>query len=252
MTQQTAAEYAPTIVSPPQYTQFENEGYFVLEDFFTEAEIDEITTSIDNFALLHEEKMQKEGAQGISRPGEISFTSHLARRDPAIAAFCKHPRMVRLVTELIGPDVRLYWDQSVYKQPETPREFPWHQDNGYTPVLPEQYYTCWLALTDATLENGCIWLLPGSHLHGTLSHEDSPIGRVGYFGDETGIPVPLKKGSMAVFSSLTLHKSGPNLSDGARKAYIMQYIPAEARNGETGVPFTDRMWVARDGEAVIE
>src|SRR5437016_28203 len=163
--------------------------------------------------------------------------------------FCRSPRMVQLVTELIGPDVRLYWDQSVYKQPETAREFPWHQDNGYTPVEPEQYYTCWLALSDATVENGCVWIQPGSHRNGTLRHEDSPIGRVGYRGPETGIPVPLTAGSMVVFSSLLLHRSGPNVSDATRKAYVIQYIPDGARNGRTGEVFDDRMRVARGGKA---
>jgi phytanoyl-CoA hydroxylase len=237
------------IVTAEMRQQFEGKGYFILEGFFTGKEIDGVASAIDHFAASHEKKMREEGAQGISRPGEISFTAHLAERDPAIAAFCRHQKMVALTTELIGPDVRLYWDQSVYKQPETPREFPWHQDNGYTPVEPEQYYTCWLALNDATLENGCIWVLPGSHKQGTLPHSDSPIGRVGYTGEDQGIPVPVSKGSMIVFSSLLLHKSGPNISSGTRKAYIIQYIPSHARNGATGVPFEDRMWVAKAGAA---
>lgn len=238
------------IVTPERRERFEQEGLFVLEAFFTEEEIDAVTARIDAHALRHEEALRARGAQGISRAGEISFTAFLAENDPALAAFCKHPKMVALTTELIGPDVRLYWNQSVYKQPETPREFPWHQDNGYTPVEPDQYYTCWLALTDATIENGCIWVLPGSHRQGPVPHEDSPIGKVGYRGPDPGVPVPLKRGSMAVFSSLLLHRSGPNLSRGPRKAYVMQYIPAHARNGVTKAPFDDRMWVARGGVAV--
>jgi len=238
------------IVTPERREQFVMEGYFVLESFFTEEEIDAVTAAIDVHAVTHDERLREQGAQGISRAGEIAFTAHLAEKDPAIAAFCRHPKMVALTTELIGPDVRLYWNQSVYKQPETPREFPWHQDNGYTPVEPAQYYTCWLALTDATIENGCVWLLPGSHRQGPVPHEDSPLGKVGYRGPDTGLPLPLKKGSMAVFSSLALHRSGPNLSSSTRKAFIMQYIPAHARNGVTQEPFTDRMWVARDGAAV--
>ena len=236
-------------ITPKQREQFERDGYFILESFFTDAEIEDITAAIDVHARQTEEVLREKGTIGISRPGEIAFTAHLAERDAAIAAFCCHPKMVALTTELIGPDVRLYWNQSVYKAPETPREFPWHQDNGYTPVEPEQYYTCWLALTDATIENGCVWILPGSHKQGTLPHVDSPIGKVGYQGPDTGIPVPLKKGSMVVFSSLMLHRSGPNLSDGSRKAFIMQYIPAHARNGATKVAFDDRMWVAKNGEA---
>jgi phytanoyl-CoA hydroxylase len=238
------------IVSPTMYQQFQDQGYFILDSFFSSEELATITPLIDRYVQQYEEELRKTGPQGISRPGEISFKAFLAENDPEIAAFCKQPKMVALVTELIGPDVRLYWNQAVYKQPETLREFPWHQDNGYTPLEPEQYYTCWLALSDATIENGCIWVLPGTHKQGTLPHADSPIGRVGYNGPDSGIPVPLKRGSMAVFSSLLLHRSGPNLSHETRKAYIIQYIPAHARNGRTGEPFTDRMWVARDGVGV--
>jgi ectoine hydroxylase-related dioxygenase (phytanoyl-CoA dioxygenase family) len=71
---------------------------------------------------------------------------------------------------------------------------------------------------------------------------------VGYRGPDAGIPLPLKKGDMAVFSSLLLHRSGPNLTQGVRKAYVVQYIPAHARNGTTGAPFDDRLWVTRSGE----
>lgn len=234
------------IVTPQRREQFERDGYFVLTDYFSPEEVAAITCAIDRHALQHEDRLRESGAQGISRPGEISFTAFLAESDPEIAAFCLQLRMADLMRELIGPDVRLYWNQSVYKQPETPREFPWHQDNGYTPVEPAQYYTCWLALTEATVENGCIWLLPGSHRQGPVPHTDSPIGRVGYTGPDPGIPVPLRPGSMAVFSSLTLHRSGPNLSQGTRKAYIMQYIPAYTRNGVTGEPYSDRMWVVRE------
>ena len=46
--------------------------------------------------------------------------------------------------------MRLYWDQAVYKKPDTAASFPWHQDNGYAYVEPQQYLTCWIALTDAT------------------------------------------------------------------------------------------------------
>lgn len=235
------------VVTPDRRDQFDTQGYFILASFFSPAEIHEVATSIDSFAGEHERRLKDAGTEGISRPGEIAFTAHLAARDAGIFAFCASRKMVQLTTELIGPDVRLYWDQSVYKQPETPREFPWHQDNGYTPVEPAQYYTCWLALTDATLENGCIHVLPGSHKRGPITHTDSALGRVGYDGPDPGIPVPLRSGSMVVFSSLLLHRSGPNLSGETRKAYIMQYIPGHARSGVTGIPFDDRPWVARDG-----
>ncbi len=238
------------IVTSEMRAQFDREGFFILEDFFSPEEIREITDAIDSHSEKHERELAAVGTQGISRAGQISFTSHLAERDERIAAFCRHPKLVALTRELIGPNVRLYWNQSVYKQPETPKEFPWHQDNGYTPVEPEQYYTCWLALTDSTVENGCVWVLPRSHKNGTLPHQDSPIGKVGYRGPDPGIPVPLKGGSMVVFSSLLLHRSGPNVSHGPRKAYVIQYCQDPTCLVKTGELVDDRLWIVRNGQPV--
>lgn len=237
-----------SIVTPEQKAQFEADGCFILPDFFTPAEMDALAADIERHTQRHNARLREVGSQGISRPDEIQFTAHLAEQDEAICAFATQHRMAQLAVDILGTDVWLYWNQSVIKHPETPREFPWHQDNGYTPVIPEQYLTCWLAVSDATLENGCIWVRPGSHKNGTLPHVPSPIGQVGYDGPDPGVPVPLRQGSLAVFSSLLLHKSGPNrTASDVRKAYIMQYCVAHTRSGRTGQEFTDKLWVARAG-----
>src|SRR5205807_6933505 len=106
----------------------------------------------------------------ISEAGAITFTTHIVARSPAARSFAANPVIVGLCADLVGPDVNLYWDQAVYKKPEKPRRFPWHQDNGYTYVEPQQYLTCWVALTDATVDNGCPWVVPGAHRRGTLRH----------------------------------------------------------------------------------
>jgi ectoine hydroxylase-related dioxygenase (phytanoyl-CoA dioxygenase family) len=236
------------MVTEIQREQFRRDGYFILDGIFNQQEIDELEQHIDRFVEAHERELQAKGASGISRPNEISFTWNLTAQDPVIQSFATQQRFVDLTKDLLGNEVSLYWDQSVYKKPETPREFPWHQDNGYVPVKPEEYLTCWLALEDATVENGCIWVLPGSHQQGLVEHKDTPIGKQGYLGEDEGTAVPLKKGSMVVFSSLLLHRSGPNLSNTTRKAYILQYTPADARHGETGEPF-NRLLVVHEGQA---
>ncbi len=127
--------------------------------------------------------------------------------------------------------MRLYWDQAVYKKPGTEAPFPWHQDNGYTYVEPQHYLTCWVALTDATPENGCPWVLPGLHRRGTLAHRTSELGFV-CVEDPEGLQVaaPVGKGGIVVFSSLTPHATGANRGDGVRKAYIVQFAPDGARS----------------------
>jgi ectoine hydroxylase-related dioxygenase (phytanoyl-CoA dioxygenase family) len=164
----------------------------------------------------------------IARAGEITFTTHLVTRSAALRAFTCSPLLADVCADLIGPDVRLYWDQAVYKKPGTASPFPWHQDNGYAFVEPQQYLTCWVALTDATEDNGCPWVVPGLHHMGTLAHEHSDIGFVCLHDPDGAVPVPVSAGGMVVFSSLTPHSTGPNRSGAVRKAYIVQFAPSGA------------------------
>jgi ectoine hydroxylase-related dioxygenase (phytanoyl-CoA dioxygenase family) len=87
-----------------------------------------------------------------------------------------------------------------------------------------------VALTDATEENGCPWVVPGLHRSGTLAHEYSDIGFVCLRdpAEAVAVAVSARAGSIVVFSSLTPHSTGPNRTDRTRKAYIVQYAPAGA------------------------
>ena len=166
----------------------------------------------------------------LHRPGRRDHLHHPPGAAVAGAARVHRARalLTDVCADLIGPDVRLYWDQAVYKKPGTESPFPWHQDNGYAFVEPQQYLTCWVALTDATEENGCPWVVPGLHRRGTLAHEYSDIGFVCLRDPADAVAVPARAGSIVVFSSLTPHSTGPNRTDAVRKAYIVQYAPAGA------------------------
>jgi ectoine hydroxylase-related dioxygenase (phytanoyl-CoA dioxygenase family) len=135
----------------------------------------------------------------------------------------------------------------------------WHQDNGYTYVEPQAYLTCWIAITDATLANGCIALVPGVHRFGTLRHRTTPDGEECWGDWDAAVDVPVRAGSIVVFSSLTPHATRRNTTDAVRKAYIVQYAPdgAVALHGDpdAGPPTRTealadddrRYYVVRDG-----
>ncbi len=218
------------IVTDEQARQYDERGFFVLKDALAPEEVDALTDVIDPFERRQEEALRamEGGRFFIARAGEITFSTHLVTRSEVLRRFTSSGLLADLCADLIGPDVRLYWDQAVYKKPETDAPFPWHQDNGYAFVEPQQYLTCWVALTDATEDNGCPWVVPGLHKCGTLAHEYSDIGFVCLRDPAEAVAAPAARGSIVVFSSLTPHSTGPNRTAEVRKAYIVQFAPTGA------------------------
>ncbi|CAN5586255.1 hypothetical protein BH24ACT5_BH24ACT5_05490 [soil metagenome] len=219
------------VLTAAQAADFDEKGYVVLDALFTADEIAAVRDEIDGLEAENEASLrQLDGERlSIAEAGAITFTTHLVSRQPALAAFAAHPVFSALCHDLVGPDANLYWDQAVYKKPDKPRRFPWHQDNGYTYVEPQQYLTCWVALTDATPDNGCPQVIPGAHRLGTLRHHYvEPLGWE-CFSDPTTVEMaPVGAGGIVVFSSLTPHLTGPNTTTAVRKAYILQYAPEGA------------------------
>ncbi len=220
---------APTTLTAHQKTAFDRDGYVVLPGVADVADVAAVTADLDALeAGVDRYLAAQEGERAsIAERGAITFTVHPVLRSAAARRFVRLPTLVGLARDLLGPDVNLYWDQAVYKKPEKPRRFPWHQDTGYTYVEPQHYLTAWVALTDATVANGCPWILPGVHRAGTLRHHwVDPIGwqcvpAEGVVDGAVAAEVPA--GGAVVFSSLTPHFTGPNTTDGVRKAYIVQY-----------------------------
>lgn len=221
-----------------QAAQFDADGYVVLPDVFSADEVRAVCSVVDKIELEFDALLrgQSDGRVAIAEAGAITFAPHLVERSAELAAFVRHPGLMGICRDLVGPDVNLYWDQAVYKKPEKPRRFPWHQDNGYAFVEPQQYLTCWIPLTDATERNGCPQVAPGVHRAGTLLHRYvEPLGFECFSeppGEVRVAEAPI--GSVVVFSSLTPHLTGPNLTDDVRKAYIVQYAPlgAERLDGD--------------------
>lgn len=243
------------MASPGEVRAFDERGFFAWEDAFAVDELAGLRADLDGAVDRAQDALRAAGGRVlISEADGIVFAAHAVLHSEAARRFARHPRIAGLCADLLGPEVRLYWDQAVYKFPSFAAEFPWHQDNGYTHVEPQQYLTLWVALTDATPENGGVEVVPGSHRLGTLEHR---LGERGFFcheGDD-GVPVPLRAGSVAVFSSLTVHRTGPNRTrDQVRRAYILQYAPDGAvRHPRRGPPERcddpDRQFlVARGGE----
>jgi ectoine hydroxylase-related dioxygenase (phytanoyl-CoA dioxygenase family) len=220
--------HAPfTTVSAQQAAQFDTDGFFVIEDAFdaaTLARVDEAIAPGEARARAFLQA-QPDGRFGVAGADTQTIAPHLVARSDVLHDFCAHPVLAGVCRDLVGPDVRLYWDQAVYKQPHSTDPVLWHQDNGYTFVEPQAYLTCWIAITDATPDNGCVVVMPGAHRDGTLVHRDTPIGFECWGDRDAAVEVPVRAGSIVVFTSLTPHYTERNTTHAVRKAYIVQYAP---------------------------
>ena len=141
----------------------------MVKEAFSATEIGQLREEIDR---LEEESVLRLKAQGkqpsrkISSIDKITFTSGLAQQSALARSFCASPFFQQVCHDVLNcDDVRLYHEQAVYKKPCPGRIFPYHQDNGYTFIEPLQYLTCWVALNDASAENGCPWFVPLSLIH---------------------------------------------------------------------------------------
>jgi ectoine hydroxylase-related dioxygenase (phytanoyl-CoA dioxygenase family) len=248
------------MITDQQIEQFREIGYFVTDVVIEERDLRAMTDEIDR---VYEEQVDKVRADGgtdeeiRAAKGRRAYGAFHTLSDVA-AEFIKQPIYLEASRKLVGPDVDLYYNQVAVKPPEVSKTFGWHQDSGYTTTEPLEYITCWTAIGDSDLDNGCIWVIPGSNKHGVFPHErqeetDDMYGGVNaQFDDDAGaMPVEMKAGQVAIFSSLTLHQSGPNLSkDRTRYGYVPQYHvpkPILVRSGEV---FGDQVPILRDGEVV--
>jgi ectoine hydroxylase-related dioxygenase (phytanoyl-CoA dioxygenase family) len=218
-------------LSADQVNNFNEKGYTFVSDAVQTDELAVLRVAIDELEGREVETVLsfENGDAVVFDKNQMTFACNIAAQNPLLKDFTSNTLMRDLMHDLVGPDVRLYWDQAVYKKPRHVADFAWHQDNGYTYTEPQDYVTCWLALTDADASNGCPWVLPGLHRNGTFAHDQSEEGLVisGLHHDsivDRAICTPAKAGDMVIFSSLTPHMTGPNLTNNTRKAYIIQYM----------------------------
>lgn len=234
-----------------QVAAYHDDGYVLVEDLFDPDRLAAVAAEIDPHErrindLLH----QLGGRLSVAAADALTVTLHLSTFAPGCRSLAYDPVVADVCHDLVGPDVRLYWDQAVYKLAHNPDVVPWHQDNGYAYVEPQHYLTLWVPLVDATLDNGTVWVVPGGHRRGTLAHHDDGLGqRCLPESTEGAVAVEVPAGSAVAFSSLTPHRTGPNVTDRVRSAYILQYAPdgAEVLEGDPAsapvrrVPASDPM-----------
>jgi phytanoyl-CoA hydroxylase len=156
---------------------------------------------------------------------------------PLMRETMSHPRIVEIVEALVSPNLKSMQTMLFVKRAGKPGQ-AWHQDEHYIATRDRSLCGAWIALDDATIENGCMWMHPGSQRRGVLyptkphadARFDSADEAFGHgYQREDGVPVELNAGGVAFFNGYVLHRSLPNnAKSGFRRALVTHYMSAES------------------------
>ena len=151
--------------------------------------------------------------------------------------FASDPAILDLVGQLIGPDIILWGSQVFCKPALTGKAIPWHQDGQYWPIRPLATCSVWIALDDATPENGCMRFIPGSHAgasvfrHRTSERNDIVLNQEvepALFDESTARDDVLEAGQFSLHDVYLIHGSNANRSPNRRAAFVIRYMPASS------------------------
>ena len=250
-------------LTPEQVTAFRENGYLVAEDVVTDADLAPLIAEYEAWIDRRARELQAAGKIADLQESE-PFETRLARlyeqspeittgmdvmqmRGPATFAFFRNPNLLDAVESLIGPEITCSPIQHIRaKVPNKASSsgffnVPWHQDMAVTweEADASDIVTCWLALVDATVENGCMEVLPGvASRCGYLEHHNGEGGTSvkpeALPTDIAPVPVPVRKGGIVFMHRCTPHRSTPNLTDGVRWSLDLRYQPTGT---PTGRPF---------------
>ncbi len=206
---------------------YEKQGYLEVTNVITREELVELNREID---LIRENPDPHQDSNRIFR---------LGLRSQMADDFCKDERLLTLVEDIVYPGIAIYAVKMVEKQPHDSTVCHWHQDNAYFDrhSTSESRMSVWIPLQDCDENNGCLWVVPGSHKKPLLPHEvqDNGICRLSFSAgteDMPGaIPCKVSAGSVILFHGQTWHRSLGNKTSNHRRSFIITYQDAVATKG---------------------
>lgn len=228
-----------------ELSQWNENGYFVRFNVFTEKENDVLRHAADDIvdgkrpfpaaninqnALVRDKKVEESGIYAMHK------IHHVSCYRPEFLARVRDPRLTDPIVDLLGPDILGLNNLYIWKAPKIGLGFPWHQDKWYFNF---QYKTdmtvaTWTAIDAADQDNGCLYVIPGSHKYGIHQHDELEGSQQREFKiargarDEDGVAVELPPGGVIWFNSQILHKSTDNHSRRFRRSNVAHYISAKA------------------------
>ena len=234
-----------TFLTQEQITAYRENGFVVLPGFLTDEELTVWREAVDD-AVARREDLKL--ANSTWRSGDSYYDHVFIQRinlwqdHDGMRRLMLDERIGKLAATLAGVDgIRIWHDQALIKQPWG-NPTAWHLDNPYWSFFSRDAITIWVALDDATLENGCLYFIPGSHT--TATYNNVGIGEnIGdlfraypEWGKQKAVAAPMKAGSCSFHNGLVAHGAGANMTPGYRRAMTCAYMPdGSTFNGQQNV-----------------
>ena len=231
-----------------QQAFFQQQGYLIVPDLLSRGEVAECQREVQRLHQLaadleasqdplsnhfqREPFSQAPNHNGLPVLRKIENTRALS---PCFTELAAHPRLVAIVQSLLGADLLLFRSTLMLKPAFHGSAHALHQDSAYWPMEPPALVTASIALDDATPDNGCIKVIPGSHHWGLqewghiAQQQEAPLTNRDDIDRSRQIDVPLAAGSAVLFHSLMVHGSGPNQTDRARNTALYAYFSPHVR-----------------------
>jgi hypothetical protein len=210
-------------VTPRVGAVYEKDGFFFPYEVTAEAEA----------ATLLADLEAAEASLGGDRARLSLLRGYPSQLLPSFAGLIRHPRLIEAVSQIIGPDL-LVWSCGFFiKEAGSKSYVSWHQDLNYWGLDGDREVTAWFALTPATVENGCMRFVPGSHRQKDVAHVDSfaPDNlltrgqEIAVEVDEaSAVNVVLRAGQASFHHGHMFHASGPNTTSSRRLGVAIRYV----------------------------
>ncbi|MEM9418329.1 MAG: phytanoyl-CoA dioxygenase family protein [Planctomycetota bacterium] len=233
----------PGFMTPKAQAFYAMHGYLIVENAVSPEQLAQ--TNAETLSLCRGELGNFKGWQGPhdGLPDLEVLRQYLCihfphKLSPHMHKQLAHPAIVETLTGVIGPDVKCMQSMLFIKAAGKPGQ-AWHQDEDFIPTRDRSLTGAWIALDDATVDNGCLWVIPGSHRPGVLwpqrfqkSHDfDCTHESHGFpYTDKDAVPVEVKAGSIVFFNGYLLHRSLPNHApEGTfRRVLVNHYMSASS------------------------
>lgn len=230
---------------------YADDGYLVVRGLTTEAEVLGLQAVYDRLfdpatEIAAEDRVELAGGASGSLPQILNPD----RYAPELRETTAYRNASALAQSLLGPEVEPMGLHAIRKPPRSGAPTPWHQDEAYwDPSYRHRAVSVWVPLQPATLANGCLSFVPGSHRAGLRQHElTAPDCAEGLQAVDQvvtgGVACELQAGDATVHDGRTLHSAGPNTTDGPRRALVLAFRAPPVWEEQRSLPWQPERWYA--------